>query len=82
MSMRTVYHGSQEIVEYPEIRTHKYNKDFYFGFYCTEIKEQAIRWATRHGNTGYINVYRYIADDSLNIKVFPEMSEGGSRSIH
>lgn len=28
-----VYHGSKDIVELPEIRIQKYNKDFYFGFY-------------------------------------------------
>ena len=28
-----LYHGSRQIVEYPEIRKAKYNKDFYFGFY-------------------------------------------------
>ena len=27
-----VYHSSRQIVEYPEIRKGKYNKDFYFGF--------------------------------------------------
>ncbi len=26
-----IYHGSTQIVEYPEIRVAKYNKDFYFG---------------------------------------------------
>lgn len=26
-----LYHGSKEIVEFPEIRTARYNKDFYFG---------------------------------------------------
>ena len=31
-----LYHGSKEIVEFPEIRTARYNKDFYFGFYCTQ----------------------------------------------
>ena len=25
-----LYHGSNEIVEYPEIRKAKFNKDFYF----------------------------------------------------
>lgn len=30
-----LYHGSNERVEYPEIRKAKYNKDFYFGFYCS-----------------------------------------------
>lgn len=28
-----LYHGSKEIVEFPEIRRAKFNKDFYFGFY-------------------------------------------------
>lgn len=27
-----LYHGSKQIVEYPEIRKAKFNKDFYFGF--------------------------------------------------
>jgi len=35
-----LYHGSNERVEYPEIRKAKYNKDFYFGFYCTRYQEQ------------------------------------------
>ena len=35
-----IYHGSTQIVEYPEIRVAKYNKDFYFGFYCTMMPEQ------------------------------------------
>ena len=32
---KVVYHGSKEIIRFPEIRIVKYNKDFYFGFYCT-----------------------------------------------
>ena len=34
----TVYHGSQQIVEYPEIRIARFHKDFYYGFYCTSRK--------------------------------------------
>ena len=30
-----VYHGSNQLVETPEIRIAKFNKDFYFGFYCS-----------------------------------------------
>ncbi len=75
MQKRTVYHGSDEIVEFPEIRKHRYNKDFYFDFYCTDMKEQAIRWATRHDNKGYLNVYEYVPNESLKIKIFPEMTE-------
>lgn len=70
-----LYHGSQEIVEWPEIRIQKYNKDFYFGFYCTIYSEQAKRWATRYDGTGYVSEYQYTPNKSLNIKVFPEMTE-------
>ena len=49
-----LYHGSRQIVEYPEIRKTKYNKDFYFGFYCTRYEEQAKRWAARYGVNGYL----------------------------
>lgn len=70
-----LYHGSKKIVEAPEIRITKYNKDFYFGFYCTQFPEQAIRWATRITGVGYLNEYQYTPDPSLHIKRFPEMTE-------
>ena len=70
-----LYHGSKWIVESPEIRIQKYNKDFYFGFYCTLLPEQAIRWATRFDGTGYLNEYIYTPNDNLKIKRFPEMTE-------
>lgn len=34
-------------VQTPEIRKSRYNKDFGFGFYCTMMEAQAIRWAVR-----------------------------------
>lgn len=70
-----LYHGSKTIVESPEIRIAKYNKDFYFGFYCTLLPEQAIRWATRFDGTGYLNEYLYTPNEHLNVKIFPEMAE-------
>ena len=70
-----LYHGSKEIVEFPEIRLQKYNKDFYFGFYCTNIKKQAIRWATRFEGKGFLSEYEYIPNKDLNIKKFSEMTE-------
>ena len=70
-----VYHGSKMIVESLEIRIAKYNKDFYFGFYCTLFPEQAIRWATRFNGTGYLNEYLYTPNEHLNVKIFPEMTE-------
>ena len=70
-----LYHGSKDIVESPEIRIQKYNKDFYFGFYCTILPEQAIRWATRFDGIGYLNEYEYVPQDDLKIKKFSQMSE-------
>lgn len=70
-----LYHGSREIVQSPEIRIQRYNKDFYFGFYCTLFPEQAIRWATRFGGKGYLNEYEYHPVEELRIKKFPEMTE-------
>lgn len=70
-----LYHGSKKIVESPEIRISKYNKDFYFGFYCTLLPEQAIRWAVRFNGTGYLNEYLYTPDSCLEVKQFAEMSE-------
>ena len=70
-----LYHGSREIVEYPEIRKAKYHKDFYFGFYCTKFPEQAKRWAVRYGKAGYLNQYEYTPNVQLNNLVFTEMTE-------
>lgn len=75
MNKIIVYHGSSQIVETPEIRITKYNKDFYFGFYCTIMEKQARRWATRFGKKGYVNIYEYIPDQELNILVFEKMTE-------
>ena len=70
-----LYHGNKEIVDYPEIRKARYNKNFYFGFYCTKYEKQAERWATRFGKDGYINKYEYTLNDQLKILSFSKMTE-------
>jgi len=75
MNELILYHGSQQIVKYPEIRTAKFNKDFYFGFYCTIIREQAIKWATRYPISGFVSEYKYIENANLRIKRFEIMTE-------
>lgn len=70
-----LYHGSKMVVSSPEIRIPRYNKDFYYGFYCTLYPEQAIRWATRFNGVGYLNEYEYTENETLRIKRFPEMTE-------
>ncbi len=70
-----LYHGSKEIVEFPEIRIVRYSKDFYFGFYCTLMREQAKRWAVRFSGKGIMNEYEYSEDPALKVLKFPEMTE-------
>ena len=70
-----LYHGGKDVVEFPEIRKALYHKDFYFGFYCTKLPEQAKRWATRYGTSGVLNCYEYTPDNKLKYLVFDEMTE-------
>ena len=75
MEQRIIYHGSQEIVTHPEIRQSRFNKDFSSGFYCTIMKEQAVRWATRFPGAGYVSEFFYHPNPSLRTKVFEQMTE-------
>lgn len=47
--MLTVYHGSTIQVSSPIVKAGRENLDFGQGFYVTNIKEQAERWALRIG---------------------------------
>lgn len=71
---KVVYHGGYSIVESPEIRVSRYTKDFSWGFYCTEIKEQAERWAGRL-MTPVVNVYRVKNIDNLSVLTFKDYSD-------
>lgn len=70
-----MYHGGAEIIKYPEIRIGKYTKDFYWGFYCTMLPEQAERWAMRNIRKSVVNIYNCTINDKLNIKRFEKMSD-------
>lgn len=62
-------------VQTPEIRKSRYNKDFGFGFYCTVMEAQAIRWAVRFTGEGKISEFEYTPDLTLKKLTFPKMSE-------
>ena len=70
-----LYHGSREVVKSLEIRILRYSKDFYFGFYCTLMREQAKRWAVRFSGKGIVNEYEYVQGISLKMLNFPEITE-------
>ena len=70
-----LYHGGNEIIEFPEIRKTKYTKDFSWGFYCTNSYEQARKWAQRKFQTGIINVYNYTENNKLSVLRFDKMTD-------
>lgn len=69
-----IYHGGFNEVSLPEIVKGRYAKDFGVGFYCTELHQQAIRWAKRY-DTPVVSFYEYTPDTKLNELLFSEMSE-------
>lgn len=60
MGKMTVYHGGYMEIPSPKIKKGKHTKDFGTGFYCTLIKEQAIRWAKRF-DSPVVNLYDVLA---------------------
>lgn len=75
MEDKTLYHGNRQVVVYPEVRVTRFNKDFYYGFYCTEFRWQAIRWATRFTGKGVLNEYAFELREPMSVLRFPQMSE-------
>jgi hypothetical protein len=76
-----LYHGSTDIVEKPEIRPQSAGRDFGTGFYCTDIRDQAEKWAKRQGRVrkqaAFLNVYEFDAANAqchVNFKMFTDYS--------
>ncbi len=61
-----IYHGSPNIIEYPEYGKGKEYNDYGKGFYCTEYEELAMEWACTEGMDGYANKYE-IDMSKLNV---------------
>ena len=57
-----VYHGGTEIIEYPICKFGRRNLDFGQGFYITNIRKQAVDWASQMADrrklSPIINRYR------------------------
>lgn len=64
-----VYHGSNRIVQNPDISFSKAFLDFGKGFYVTSFKKQAEKWALRkamrYGGPAFVNVFEMPDDLSL-----------------
>ena len=75
MSGVILYNGSDIAVPEPQIRTNGHYKDFGYGFYCTNIKKQAVRWALTRGGKSVLNRYLFAEDKRLKSLCFPKMTD-------
>jgi len=77
-----LYHGGTVIIKNPKIISHSGGRDFGMGFYCTDIRSQAEKWARRQGKirkqTSVLNIYEFDIDNArqkLNFKTFEDYSQ-------
>lgn len=69
--MITLYHGSPFKVEHPLVKAGRRNLDFGPGFYLTQLRDQAQKWATiicqrqKKQKTPLLNVYTFNLDAAL-----------------
>jgi len=61
-----IYHGSQYIIEKPEIGKGKVYNDYGLGFYCTQSLELAKEWSCDNGLDGFANCYNL---NTENLKI-------------
>lgn len=69
-----LFHGSNVVVNNPEIRAGQFTKDFGPGFYCTKLKRQAKRWAERK-EPSVISEYEFTINPELSVKEFQTMTD-------
>ena len=56
--MKTIYHGSKDIIKKPIYGKGKTYNDYGLGFYCTENLELAKEWGVEIDRNGYANIYQ------------------------
>ena len=71
----TIYHGSNVVVEKPQIIISGFYKDFGYGFYCTKIEKQAQKWALTRKGSSIINVFDYTPQNDLKVLSFDKLSD-------
>ena len=58
----TLFHGSNQIVETPELSQGNIHNDYGRGFYCTRIEDMAKEWACKNQKDGFVNRYELDTD--------------------
>lgn len=70
-----LYHGSNVVVQKPKVLTNGHYKDFGYGFYCTNLEKQAVKWALVKRKKHIVNIYDYEENTDLKICRFNKMME-------
>ena len=66
MSQIKLLHGTDHIIEVPDIHIGNPHNDYGMGFYCTRIDEMACEWACKKNTDGFVNIYDFDTE-GLNI---------------
>ena len=65
----TVYHGATQVIDTPLCKFGRPKLDFGQGFYVTDLKEQAIKWAQtvalKRGEKPLLNIYQLDRDSII-----------------
>lgn len=62
MSTIQLLHGTDHIIEVPDINIGNPHNDYGRGFYCTRVDEMAKEWACKKNTDGFVNVYDFDED--------------------
>lgn len=71
---KIIYYGGYKEVEFPPISLDRFTKDFSWGYYFTDVEEQAQERASKF-ITPVVNVYRLKDIESLKIKKFEDYTD-------
>ena len=66
MSSVRLLHGTDHIIEVPDIHIGNPHNDYGRGFYCTEEDAMACEWACKKNTDGFVNVYDFDTE-GLNV---------------
>lgn len=72
MEAMTLLHGSNHIIEQPQLRIGQINNDYGRGFYCTQDRELAREWACKNDSDGYVNRYTLQGDQLCVLNLLDE----------
>lgn len=59
MGILQLLHGTDHIIEVPDITIGNAHNDYGKGFYCTRVDEMAREWACKKNTDGFVNVYDF-----------------------